>query len=185
MGKLNNAIDLSKALGADFLTSTTRFHDHLSEYFSKRVQKKNEIYRDENRCNRSEDFLLDMEQTEKNFNKVYPYFAQLIALSPQVTMAALASIPLLDKDSSSASSLLLIVSTILATNDVMMRAFDKVVKDWEPIENGVGKFIMGDDYTPLEFEYDKQKMYPRFREALECIRSGDDGGEPPEGRPEP
>ncbi len=182
MSKVQNTFDLGRALGEDVLTSTTRFHRNLSSYFSSRTQKKNEVEREWKQFSLTEDQLKGDEKINAVFSKVLPYLAQLHVGYVQLVMSMVAGIPLLDKDSGMASSMMVMAGTVMATNDAMMRVTDKVLADWNSIENGVNKLFvkLGASDGHLEFEYEKQPMYPKFREVLARIRSdGDD--EPPQG----
>lgn len=82
---------------------------------------------------------------------------------------------LLNENSGSASMLLVIVGTAMATNDPMMRAVEKLSNDMDQLKEKVKKVVYKEDHIPLAFEYDRQPMYPNTREALIKIRSGGGG----------
>ncbi len=185
MGKLRNTVDLGLAFGEDLLTTTTRFHRNLSSYFSSRVEKKNEVERQWKQFSLTENQLKGDEKVDARFSKVLPYLAQMHVGYVQLIMSAVVGIPLLDKDSGMASSMMVIAGTVMATNDAMMCVTDKFLADFNDIENEVDKFFtkLGAPDGRLEFEYEKQPMYPKTQEVWKRIRSGDDD-EPPQGSPE-
>ncbi len=180
MGKLKNTFDLGMALGEDVLTSTTRFNRNLSSYFSKRTERKIEIKRERKQFHLTEDQLRLSEKIETNFSKALPHLAQLHAGYAQLVMSMVVGIPLLDKDSGMASVMMVMAGTVMATNDAVMRVTDKVLADWNDVENGMNKLFVkfGAPDEHLEFEYEKQPTYPKFREVLRSIREGG-GGDPP------
>lgn len=184
MGVIKNTVDLGKALGHDFLTSTSRFNKNFSDYFAQKSNKKSEIYRElmKDECSERE---LQAYEDAMNLNaKVGIAIGHSTAFIGQLIVSGMALYPFLMRDDGvgTASMVMVIAGTAMATNDPMMRGVEKLSNDIDQIKEKLKEALYGEAYIPLEFEYDKQRVYPKTREVWRNIRSGGDhydGGDPP------
>jgi hypothetical protein len=159
MGWLKNSFDFGRALVQDVATSPVRLHRHMSTYFSKNAAEQIEQDRGgfgslqslETMQARSEEHLSDA--------RINLGFAHMTVAASQVAAGVFLS-NALSQDASSASTLLTIGATMLATNDAVMQVFDKTAQ-----------FMNGNSIETGE------RPYPRTAEVLQ--RMGSDHDAPP------